>query len=365
MRYLFVANTPAHVHLFRHPASRLQEMGHEVLVVARDYGCTVDLLEYHEVPHVVANRAEMSQLSVLTDAPNHIYSRLSEARAFDPDVVFGMGADTALVGAALRVPVVLVVDSEPDGLDHAISKRLSRVLLTPHAFGKDLGKKQYRFRGFKENAYLHPDVFEPDTSVREELGLEPDEPFAILRFNAWGAHHDVSQEGINPRQRRELIEKLADHVTVLVSDEEFEGESFDLDGRARAFDIHPARLHDALAEADLLVADTQTMVTEAALMGTPAIRSNSFVGDDDMGNFQELEEAGLIYNTRNFETVLDRSLDIVSDPDAGTEWMDRRDAYMADQVNLTDLLLDVAENQGEMDAVEATANWRFDRTPTA
>ena len=365
MRYLFVTNTPAHAHLFRHAASRLDAAGHEVLVVARDYGCTVDLLEYFEVPHVVANRAEMSQLSVLTDIPNHLLSRYREARRFDPDVIFGMGVDAALVGAALRTPVVLVVDSEPDGLDHAISKRLSRVLLTPHAFGKDLGPRQYRFRGFKECAYLHPDVFEPDPSVREELGLEPDEPFAILRFNAWGAHHDVSQKGITPEQRRELIEKLADHVTVLVSDEAFEGESFDLEGRARPFDVHPARMHDALAEASLLVADTQTMVTEAALMGTPAIRSNSFVGDDDMGNFQELEEVGLIYNEREFDRVLEKALEIVSDPDVGEEWMRRRDAYMADQVNLTDLLVDAATSQGRMEEVTAGSDWKLSHEPTA
>lgn len=228
MRYLFVANTPAQVHLFRHPARRLEAAGHDVLIVGREYGCTADLLEYHDLPHVIANRTAMNPLSVFLEVPRHLASRYLAARRFRPDLVFGMGADAALVGAALRVPVVLVVDSEPDGLDHAISTRLSAALLTPHAFGKDLGPKQYRFHGFKECAYLHPEVFEPDTSVREELGLEPDEPFAILRFNAWGAHHDVAHSGLSPDQRRDLIEALADHVTVLVSDEAFEGESFDL-----------------------------------------------------------------------------------------------------------------------------------------
>ena len=40
----------------------------------------------------------------------------------------------------------------------------------------------------------------------------------------------------------------------------------------------------------MVVADTQTIVTEAAVLGTPAIRYNSFAGENDMGNFVELEQ---------------------------------------------------------------------------
>jgi predicted glycosyltransferase len=44
------------------------------------------------------------------------------------------------------------------------------------------------------------------------------------------------------------------------------------------------------------------MTTEAAVLGTPAIRCNSFVGKRDMGNFIELEKKyGLIFNFDSVE----------------------------------------------------------------
>jgi predicted glycosyltransferase len=124
-----------------------------------------------------------------------------------------------------------------------------------------------------------------------------------------------------------------------------------LAGRQRG-DVHPARLHDALAGADLLVADTQTMVTEAALLGTPAIRSNSFVGDDDMGNFLELERRNLVENLASFEAVLDRAVEFAADPSTPDRWRRRRDELFTEVVNPTDILVAVAENTGGLRGID-------------
>lgn len=350
MDYLFFTNTPAHVHLYRNAASRLRERGHQVLVLGRDYGCTAALLDYYDLPHRLYGQLGMGQLSLVRELPKHFTRIAWMSRQYDPDLVFGMGVYAAVAGAVSGAPAVIVVDSEPDGFDHAISRRLVDAMLTPHSFTKDLGSKQYRFHGFKECAYLHPAVFEPDPTVRAELGLEPDEQFVLLRFNAFGAHHDLNHSGIRPPARRELVQHLAEHATVFVSDE---GGEMDLDALpARPFDLHPGRLHDALYAANLLVADTQTMVTEAALLGTPAVRSNSFVGASDMGNFRELEQADLIYNIREFDQVLETATDLLTADGVKARWRRKREAYLGDKVNLTELIVDVAENHGGVDGVD-------------
>ena len=350
MKYLFFNNTPAHVHLYKHAVRELEDRGHDVLVLGRDYGCTVDLLEYYDIPHRVYGRCETTKYSLFRELPKHYLSIVRELRRFDPDLVFGMGSYAAHAGALSRTPTVLLLDSEPTSLDHLLSQPFADAILTPHAFGKDLGEKHYRFRGFKETAYLHPDVYEPETDVRGELGLEPDERFAIVRFNAFGSHHDIGHGGFTPERRRKLIAQLSEHATVLVSDE---GDDLDLGGLdARRFDLHPALLHDALAEAHLLVADTQTMVTEAALLGTPAVRSNSFVGEEDMGNFLELERNDMIYNVAEFDEVLERSESLLRDDDAKARWGRRREAFVDDKVNLTETIVDVALNLGAVGPVE-------------
>jgi predicted glycosyltransferase len=351
MRYLFFTNTPAHVHLYRNAVIDLRERGHEVLVLARDYGCTTALLDWFDLSYTVYGQCDTVKSSLFRRLPGQYARIFRRTRAFDPDLIFGIGAYAAHAGALTRKPTILVHDSEPTSFDHAISRPFARAILTPAAFRKDLGPKHYRFRAFKESAYLHPDTYEPQADVRERLGLADDERYAILRFNAFGSHHDVGQSGFTPDQRRALVEHLAESVTVLVSDEASAG----VDGGlpARPFDVHPALLHDALAEADLLVADTQTMVTEAALLGTPAVRSNSFVGESDMGNFLELERQGLVHNVERFDDVLEVATSIVETEGVKADWRRRRDEYVADLVNLTDVLVEVASNVGAVERIDA------------
>lgn len=350
MRCLFFTNTPAHVHLYKHVVRTLREEGHTVSVMARDYSCTTALLEWHDIDHTVYGPCGTTRWSLLGRLPQHYIHIVRHSRVFDPDVIFGMGAYAAHAGALTRAPTVLLLDSEPTGLDHAISTPFARTIVTPNAFQKDLGENHYVFSGFKESAYLHPAVYESSPNVRERLGLAPEERYVLLRFNAFGSHHDVGHGGFSPDQRRQLIDRLATHATVFVSDE---GDDLSLTSLpARPFDAHPGLLHDALADASLLVADTQTMVTEAALLGTPAIRSNSFVGENDMGNFLELEENDLVYNHQSFDAVIDTAEQLLSKPNTEREFEQKRDLYVENTVNLSSVICALARTTGRADAVK-------------
>ncbi|MFC7213285.1 DUF354 domain-containing protein [Saliphagus sp. GCM10025334] len=351
MKYLFFTNTPAHVHLYRHTVERLEAHGHDVLVLGREYACTEPLLEYYDLPYQMYGRCGTTKGSLFRELPRQYRTIFELARAYDPDWIFGIGSYAAHAGAMTRTPVTVVLDTEPTSIDHWLSRPFVSTFLTPEAFRKDLGSNHYRFRGFKESAYLHPDVFEADPEVRDELGVGRDEPYVIVRLNAFGSHHDIGKQGFTGDARRRLLSRLAEDATVFVSDE---GGDADLEGLdVRPFSLHPARIHDALAEAELLVADTQTMVTEAALLGTPAIRSNSFVGDDDMGNFLELESNGLIYNCAALEEVLQRATALLADDSVATKWETRRDEYVADMTNLTDLLTDLALSKAGYESPES------------
>ncbi len=361
MRYVIFTNTPAHVHLYKYPVRRLQADGHEVKVLAREYGCTVELAEAFDLPYTIYGSCETNKRSLIRNLPRHYLNIVREVRSYDPDLIFGMGAYAAHAGAVSRTPTMLVLDSEPTQLDHLISRPFADAILTPDSFRRDLGPNHYAFPGFKECAYLHPDLFEPDDDIRSALGVGSD-PFVLLRFNAFGSHHDVSEGGFTSTQRQQLIHDLADHATVLVSDE---GNGCPLENLpARPFDLPPDRLHDALAEASLLVADTQTMVTEAALLGTPAIRSNSFVGADDMGNFIELAQRNLVDNLSTFSNVRARALEILQQDGIQNRYQRRRRALFEEKVNLTDVLVEVATNHRTLDGIPTLSqDWEpFDPT---
>jgi len=74
-------------------------------------------------------------------------------------------------------------------------------------------------------------------------------------------------------------------------------------------------IHDLLAFADCYVGDSQTMATEAAVLGTPAVRTSAFVGDDDMSNFRELEtEYGLLQSFADEDAAIDRAVAFLKEP---------------------------------------------------
>lgn len=335
-------NTPAHVHLYRECIHELETRDHTVTVFARDDGPTLDLLEYFNIPYRVYGTRDVTTYGLVRETPSHLWSIARFVREADLDLVLGMGVYSTFAAVIGRCDAITVMDSEPMATIQRLGAPVVSAFLTPASFRRDLGGKHYVFDGFKETAYLHPDVFERDPTVRAELGLDAEEPYVIVRFNAFNGHHDVGQRGFTLPQKRRLIEALAEEATVIVSDE---SDRLALDDMpARPYAAHPARIHDALAEASLLIADTQTMVTEAGLLGTPAIRSNSFVGDDDMGNFRDLERAGLVFNLAAFDAVVRRGRELLSD-DATTEsWEEKRAEFLSNKCNLTAVLVELVED---------------------
>lgn len=349
MHYLVFTNTPAHVYLYRHVVNELRENGHEVLILARDYTSTKALLEYFNLPYQIYGKQTTNSGSVIRRAPKQFFSIAKHAPKFDPDVIFGRGLYAAFAGIITRSIVILVLDSNPSPMMHKVSSRFAETVLTPNAYGHELGDHHRRFHGLKECAYLHPDVFEPDPTVRGDLGVDSNEPFVVLRFNAFDAFHDIGDEGLSDNDRRDLIRKLAESATVFVSDE---GGLLDIDDLpARPYDLHPARIHDTLAEASLVVADTGTIVTEAALLGTPVIRYDPNRDETMFGEFEELERNDLAVIAETYKETLETADDLLTDEESGRRWTERRDQFLEDRVNLTDLLVNVAERPREVETV--------------
>jgi predicted glycosyltransferase len=349
MRVGIFTNTPAHVHLYRNAIAELEERGHETVVFARDDGCALDLLEYFGINHYRYASRDTTKRNLFLQLPSHLRNIYRILRKEELDLVFGMGLYSAFAGAVSGTPAISVTDSEPMAWRHVAMSPFVEAFLTPDAVTQNLGSKHYAFTGLKETAYLHPDVYTSTGTVREELGVG-DDPFVIVRFNAFNGHHDVGRRGFTPDQKAELITRLDEHATVFVSDETG---VLDFDASAaRPYDAHPALMHEALAEAELLIADTQTMITEAALLGTPGIRSNSFVGDDDMGNFKALERAGLVYNFSEFESVVSTAEELLARDDTAETWEERRQEFLSDKCNLTALIVELVERTAATGSVD-------------
>lgn len=343
MNVLIDINHPAHVHLFKHTIWELQEHGHEVTVTSREKEITTDLLDYYDTDHIALSSVGDSLFGLATEFVAKEVALFSQARVVDPDVYIGCNPAISHVSALLGGRCIMLHDSEPTPVREYLFRPFADHILTPAGFDDDLGDKQIRYPGYHELAYLHPDRFDPDPDRLREHDVDPDEEFYVLRFIAWGAHHDAGQSGLSFEAQRELVSILEESGTVYITTED------DLPAEFEEYKlpVPPHLIHDLLYCADMYVGDSQTMATEAAVLGTPAIRSNSFAGENDMSNFLELEEEyELLYSTPQEEAALQRVRELFREPDLNEMWNQRRQRLLREKRDVTNVIVETIE-EGE------------------
>jgi predicted glycosyltransferase len=358
MKIAFFLNTPAQVHLHKNVIRELQRNGHQTVILARAYGDTTQLLDELEFKYSVYLTAPKSKVGKILSFPFSALNAFYILRKENPDLIVDAGGYGALTSRLLGKPCLVFSDSEPMPVQLLMLRQLAYAIVTPDCFVRDLGRKHIRVRSYKELAYLHPDRFTPDGSIYALLGIKPTDDFSIVRFNAFDAVHDVGIKGLSLDDKRRLVERMSKYGRVFISSE------LDLpeDLSEYSMRIPKTRIHDALSFAKILIADTQTMTTEAAVLGTPVVRINSFVGENDMGNFIELEKKyGLIFNYSESDKAIEQAIQLAAQPNIKKEWIAKRDNMLKDKIDLTEFLVwlirnfpaSVAEAKGETQRIES------------
>ncbi len=335
-RIHFDVTHPAHVHLFRHAIRDLADAGHGVVVTSRRKEITTDLLDAYGIPHTVLSTMGERKTGLLSEWGLRGARMVRYDWRYKPDVIVSRVSPTAVAAAAATGAKSVVFH------DHEGTTRMTKALLpfidrlcTSTTFRTDYGTPHRRHDGVQELAYLHPNRFEADRDRLREHGVEPDEPYAVLRFVSMGAHHDVGLEGLSPDAKRRLVDELSAFGPVYVSAED--GISTDLS--AEPVPVPPAAIHDLLAEAGAVVTDSNTMATEAGLLGTPTVRSGSYTSTE-FSNFEVLGEAGIVESYGDEGRAVDRAVELAGDPDAPDRWERKRDAYLEGADDVTEFMVD-------------------------
>jgi len=223
-------------------------------------------------------------------------------------------------------------------LNHRLTLPFVDTVCAPDSFDLPVSPEKRRSLDFQELAYLHPQYFQPDPLALSESGVDSSEPYYVVRLAGWDAYHDVGNQGLSPAGTRELVGFLEQHGTVYLSSEG----DLPPDLEPYRLSAPPERIHDVLYYADLYVGDSGTMSTEAALLGTPAIRTNTMVGDDDENVFHELEQRyELLSSFRDEDEALREVKRLVRSGIDKTSRHERRDQLIDEQPNVTERMVDV------------------------
>ena len=341
MRVIIDIGHPAHVHFFKNTIWNLEKKGHKVMVVSRDKDVVVELLNAYGIPHTVLTKVKRGKIHLVEEWFIREYKLLLISKKFDPDVLMGILSPTvAQIAWMLRKKSIIFNDTEHAVLAQKITYPFCNIICTPSCYLKDEGNKQIRYSGYHELAYLHPSYFTPRPEILKELGVEVGEPFTILRFISWGAHHDVGQHGIE--NKLALVQELEKLGKVFITSEGTLAEEFEK-YRIR---VASEKIHHLLHYATLYVGEGATMAVESAILGTPSIYVSTLAGT--MGNFSELQEKyGLLFNYSSSEDALSKALELLKDPELKKKWGLKRAALLKDKIDVTGFMIKLIEDLPE------------------
>ncbi len=336
---------PAHFHLFKNVVTNLQERGHQTRILIKNKDILEDLLKGSsmEYTNILPKGRKDSKISIalgLLIREKELFKIVLDDR---PDVMIGTSAEIGHIGRLLNIPSIAVNEDDFDAVplfsnftypfvNHILAPAVCRV---GHWKNKTIA-----YEGYHELAYLSPTYFQQCEKREMSLDLSK-ERFFILRFAKLSAHHDAGKTGLTTGIAQNVIDLLKPHGRIYITAERALEPQFEK-YRTR---INPLDIHHALSHADLYLGDSQTMAAEAAVLGTPSLRFNDFVGR--LGYLEELEHKyGLTYGIRTTEPrrLYEMIEKLLYTPNLQEEWQVRRSKMLADKIDVTAFMVWLIEN---------------------
>lgn len=365
MNYLFFFVHPSKFHVFRNTINSLKDKGHKVDIVITSKDVLEDLVktEGWEYTNIFPEGRKIAGLpSSLGTGLNFIrtiYRLYKYTRGGKYDLYI---TDDLLVyvGKWNKIPSIVICDD-----DISIVKKFSVVLskanhiLSPEI--TDLGKfegKKLGFPGYKELAYLHPNHFKPDIEIVKSFN--PDlAPYFILRLVSLSAYHDVGRKGLSDDQIEKLISLLEGYGKIFITAERKLPDKFE----KYRLNIKPVYISHALNFAEMFIGDSQTMTSEAAVLGVPAFRCNDFAGKINVMDEKE-EKYGLSFNYKpsQFAIMYNKIKSLLDNSEYKTNFKEKKNRMLKDKVDLSKFMIWLFENYPESinNPVVSFENFKFD-----
>jgi uncharacterized protein len=325
---------PAHLHFFRPAIDIWQKKGNDLIIVARDKDITLKLLDEYGLKYICLSKARKGIFGLGLELLEHEGKLLSIIRKTKPDVLLEI-AGTFIVhaGVLTGTPSLVFYDTENAKLSNAITYPFATHVITPRCYQGDIGKKQITYEGYQELAYLHPNRFQPDPSVLQELEIHPDEKLFIIRFVAWESGHDVLLKGFSIDGKRRLVNELCQYGRVIITSEN----PLPPDLELYRMKIPPSKIHHLMAYSSLFIGESATMASESAILGIPFIYVSP-VGRGYTNEEEKVYELGYTIDPKEEARAIDLAIQMVRNSDR-SEWMKKRQIMLNDKIDVTDWIV--------------------------
>ncbi len=340
MKTCFYLAHPAHYHLFKNVIEDFYKRFGTVKVLIQKKDVLQTLTEKLNIPfdNILAEGRKDSIASSAFSVLKKDVRIYKAVRDYDPDIFISSAPEVAHVAKFMGKPSILVFEDDLDQvkLYSKIGPPFADSLLVPQT--TRVGKfehKTIRYQSYHELAYLHPNRFQPDKSKVKHL-FKDNKPYFLIRFSKLKAYHDVGKSGITEKVANNVIQILKNRGNVYITSEKNLGTDF----LKYQLSIPPDEIHHAMYYASLYIGDSQTMAAESAILGTPSIRFNDFVGK--LSYLEDLEHKyNLAYGipSNNVSLLYELTDKLSMNANTKEEWLAKRKKFLEEKIDFSSFLI--------------------------
>lgn len=348
MNILVHLSHPAQFHLYKNTIRKLIVDGHNVHILIKSKDILEDLLKASGFPYLNIGKTahRNSKIGILSDTLRREFKIAGYCIKNRINLLTGSTVEVAQIGWLLGKYRINTGEDDASvvPLFFKLAGRFMQTELSPVSCDNGrYEKKTIHYSGYHKLAYLHPNQFVPDKSVVAEY-FDPDRPYFILRFAQLKAYHDGGAAGITTEIAEKLIGMLEPHGNVYITSERPLEPQFE----KYRLQINPLDIHHVMAYSDLYIGDSQSMAVEAAMLGVPNIRFNSFAGR--IGVLEELQNKyRLTYGIPASDPgqLYARVGELLSMPSVRGEFQARRQVMLSEKIDVTAFFTWFIENYPE------------------
>lgn len=340
MKILFYFGHPAQYLFLRETIKSLLLGGqHQVKILIKTKDVLEDLIQKdgYDYTNILPEERGKTKLSIAWSLLKRNKIILPIVLKEKPNLLVGTDASLAQIGSMLRIACITITED-----DYNVIKTLGRLtypftqtILCPEVC--DVGKwtqKKVGYQGYMKLGYLHPNIFQANKNILDKYDIK--EKYILIRLAKLTAHHDFNIKGIDSH----LLDKLIDISTqkslrVLISSEG----KIPAEYASKLLQINTADMHHILAYAELLIADSQSMTVEAAMLGVPSLRFSDFAGRISV--LEELEHTYRLtfgFSTGSEQRLLSKLYELLEIEDLKEEFRKRREKMLKDKINVSAFL---------------------------
>jgi predicted glycosyltransferase len=267
---------PAHVLVLRPIIQRLRERGHEVLITARVYTQTLELLDLHGMEYTLIGKhggaSRVRKLMRLIQRTSGM-RRYGKGEGFDLAIAHGSN-DIAIASRLLGIPEANMHDYEFAVAQHHVGCRLAKRVIFPDSVPPERLKrfgvgreKLFQYPGIKEEYYLAD--FEVDPGALEKVGVDTERVVVIVRPPPDVSLYHRKSNPLFPQVLSRVGSDERVHAVVLPRTDQQREYVRSLGLPSLIVPDHALEAQSLVALADLVVSAGGTMNREAVALGTP------------------------------------------------------------------------------------------------